>query len=364
VSGIDAPPLHEIAEERLAATEAFAVEAVAAVVEAEAAIGASTAEAEAAIGASTAEAGAAAAGVGAEEAEEAAAEDKEGVDEAAEMEARWRGRLKRTNPRNIPDTRMPPLTSRWGRAEDFLLDEPALAVERVAVLFEAVMNWPCARRVGLQVYMSPTFIKEAHRWNVCCQKQLTQAPEGHQIALLTTHRMLSSDVPERFRSAIGDKVKEINDMVNNHVGEIREIDGAWVRHGGVMPTPESHPHAYNCQYALNRSQYSQARKGAQGSVDPTQDPEGRYNLIFAAGDDGDGFKVRVCRICALAELLWFFGTDYTARELYSYYVNCRRLVLQRPHAWTNQERMRMVQAHYYSTGRWGLGCRRIGEDAV
>ena len=43
----------------------------------------------------------------------------------------------------------------------------------------------------------------------------------------------------------------------------------------------------------------------------------------AFGGD-DGFMVRVCRIMSLAELFWFWGNQYTARELYNYYIHARR----------------------------------------
>ena len=93
-------------------------------------------------------------------------------------------------------------------------------------------------------------------------------------------------------------------------------------------------------------------------LDHTADSEGRYNLILAHQSDFGGkesFKVRVCKVISLAELFWFFGAEYTAHELYAYYVNARRLVLMKPHSPTNPARREQVVAHYRSTGRWGMG---------
>ena len=99
---------------------------------------------------------------------------------------------------------------------------------------------------------------------------------------------------------------------------------------------------YNAQYAINKQQWAQCKQPAFGGggndlpqlPDHTQDPEGRYCTLLAAGDD-HSFRVRTARVIALAELFWFFGDKYTARELYAYYVNARRLVLTRPHSDAN-----------------------------
>ena len=238
-------------------------------------------------------------------------------------------------------------------------------MSRVQQLLERVQRWPYARRVGLKSYISETFIADAHRWNVMCQKLLTKG-----TALSTTHMTLCADIPDRFKSAIGDHAKEINDMVRNHEGEVREIDGAWVLHHGTVPTPWSHPTLYNAQYALCRQQYLALQDKGKGKghqlPDPMRDVEQRYNNILALaqpafGGGCGGFKVRVCKAIALAELFWFFGAEFTARELYAYYVNARRLVLCRPHPHTNADRHDMVRAHYASTGYWGLGNVGVNE---
>ena len=65
--------------------------------------------------------------------------------------------------------------------------------------------------------------------------------------------------------------------------------------------------------------------------------------------------MRTARVFALAELFWFWGHEFTARELYAYYVQTRRLVLTKPHSTTGAERREMAVAHRYTTGRWGLG---------
>ena len=154
-------------------------------------------------------------------------------------------------------------------------------------------------------------------------------------------------------------------MVRCHEGEVREIDGSWVRKDGMVPLSKKF---YNAQYAINKQQFAQwSREGDDGNdlpqlPDHTQDPEGRYCTILAAGEPAfGGFRVRTARVIALAELFWFFGPKYTARELYAYYVKARRLVLTRPHPEASEERRQQVHAHRETTGRYGLGSARPGE---
>ena len=56
-----------------------------------------------------------------------------------------------------------------------------------------------------------------------------------------------------------------------------------------------------------------------------------------------------------------FGNEYTAYELYAYYVNARRLVLMKPHSPTNPVRRQQVVAHFQSTGQWGMGNVGVGD---
>ena len=293
-------------------------------------------------------------------------EAEEEAKEAADPRERWLGKLTRRKPRYTPSTCLPPGVGRWGAARD-LLEDDDLAWGRVAALQDAMDAWDFARRVGFQDYCSPAFIVDAHRWNIQCQKQLTKG-----TATTLSHEVLVSDIPARFKSAIGDHKKEINDMVRNHEGEVREIDGAWVKHEGVTPTPQSHPALFQCQYALTRQEYltlqdKGAGKQAFRLPDPTRDPERRYNNILAApafgGGGGSGFNARACKIMSLAELFWFWGNQHAARELYNYYIHARRLVLNRPHPSTNEERRAMVKAHHATEGFWGLGNIGVGEHA-
>ena len=248
-----------------------------------------------------------------------------------------------------------------------------LAMGRVQALFEKVQQWTFARRVGLQSYMAQHFVRDAHRWNIHCQKVLVLPPS----ALATSHATLAADIPERFRSAVGDVCQSFNDMINAHLGEVREIDGSWVRHNGRMPTPESHLTLFHEQFCLSRSEFLAVKGRGKGNGKPTyirpsdegnDDPEGRVNTILKPALGGDSsssgavyFYVRVCRIISLAELFWFFGTEFTGRELYQYYVRARRLVLTRQHAWTSAARREMVVAHHAATGRWGMGDTPVGE---
>ena len=56
-----------------------------------------------------------------------------------------------------------------------------------------------------------------------------------------------------------------------------------------------------------------------------------------------------------------FDSEYTAHELYVYYVNARRLVPTKPHSTTNPLRRQQVVAHFQSTGRWGMGNVGVGD---
>ena len=99
------------------------------------------------------------------------------------------------------------------------------------------------------------------------------------------------------------------------------------------------------------------------------DVEGRINHVLrrapASGGGGGaappavgggGFEFRACRIIGFAELLHFFGNEFTAAELHCYWCNARRLCTRRAHPWTNPTRKAATQSHYAATGRWGLGC--------
>ena len=136
------------------------------------------------------------------------------------------------------------------------------------------------------------------------QKLLTK-----QNALHTTHATLCQDVPSRFKSAIGDNTNEVNDMVNNHAGQVRELDGVWVRMDGEVPKPRTHDGAF---YHAPPHGPSGWRGLGTELPDHTADSEGRYNLILAhqpAVGGEEGFKVRVCKVISLAELFWISATS-------------------------------------------------------
>ena len=82
-------------------------------------------------------------------------------------------------------------------------------------------TWICARRVGYRTYIAGDVVQNAHKRNSQCLKLLTK-----QNALSSTHAALCNDVPPRFQSAVGGNIKEVKDMVNNHLGEVRELGGA------------------------------------------------------------------------------------------------------------------------------------------
>jgi len=92
-------------------------------------------------------------------------------------------------------------------------------------------EWVQARLVGAADFARDDFIKSCTRWEVSCQKKMTVA----DATIAGVVDKLVSDFPARFKpeSAVGDlNLKEakcaISDMVNAHLGEMREIDGEWV----------------------------------------------------------------------------------------------------------------------------------------
>ena len=78
---------------------------------------------------------------------------------------------------------------------------------------------------------------------------------------------------------------------------------------------------------------------------------GKGQVGSAIGD----YMVWESTVMSIGELLWLHGNDYTASELYEYFVGARRCTSKRPHPWTNPERREAVVAHKGKTGRWGLG---------
>ena len=99
---------------------------------------------------------------------------------------------------------------------------------------------------------------------------------------------------------------------------------------------------FHAQFAQGKGFYS-----ADADTKPFKDDvEGRINHVLrrapasgggggaappAVGGSGDGFEFRACRIIGFAELLYFFGNEFTAAELHCYWCNARRLCTRRPH---------------------------------
>jgi len=97
-----------------------------------------------------------------------------------------------------------------------------------------------------------------------------------------------------------------------------------------------------------------------------KDEEGNINLILklkpagAKGRKGckgsaiGDYLVRSAKVISVAEACWMFGHEYSASEIYQYFMNARRLSTRRPHAWTNAQRRDAHLQHGAVTGRWGL----------
>ena len=98
-----------------------------------------------------------------------------------------------------------------------------------------------------------------------------------------------------------------------------------------------------------------------------KDEEGNINLILklkpagAKGRKGckgaaiDDYLVREAKVVSVAEACWMFGHEYSASDIYQYFMNARRVCTRRPHAWANVQRRDAQMQHRAATGRWGLG---------
>ena len=192
--------------------------------------------------------------------------------------------------------------------------------------------------------------------------------------------MLATNFPAHFQSgtasAVGDTVQAvkttITDIVNTHLGEMREIDGGWVPLETALcsarlavssipsPTVEFWAPLFNQQFALQ----GWDRAGAETAA--AKDDEGNINLVLKlAGPAGKlkgqvgsaigDYLVREGKVISVGEACWMFGHEYTAAELYQYFQNARRLTTKRAHSWTGAERREGVIQHKGATGRWGLG---------
>ena len=135
---------------------------------------------------------------------------------------------------------------------------------------------------------------------------------------------------------------------------------------------------FHGQFALVYREHMRHGKTGGGQV---QDDEGRINHVLritpalgcAANGDGGGeapafvggVEARAARIISFAELLLFFGEDYTAAELHTYWCNARRLSVRQAHAWTNPTRRSAQQAHHKAAWRYSLGSGvGVGETAM
>ena len=71
-------------------------------------------------------------------------------------------------------------------------------------------------------------------------------------------------------------------------------------------------------------------------------------------DDDKHYK-REASCFGLAELFGRFGHQYTAKQLYRYYLAARILVQKRAHGKSAPERQAAAQQRYKATGRYGFG---------
>ena len=214
------------------------------------------------------------------------------------------------------------------------------ATDRVEEMFHVVGQWQHARRVGFEDFRKAGFIKNANAWSIACMKFLTRGD-----ALQTTHAKLAQDIPGGFVSS--DVKQSIKDMVECHDGELREISGMWETQAGPAPTAEDEPHLYHCQFACNRQDFlAWQGKGYPARRSSAPGPGEMLSSVLKTPASGGGpvfgaetHLTRRATVVGLGELLWFFGSEFTACELYAFFTHAQRLTLKR-RAWWQQQRQR------------------------
>ena len=77
---------------------------------------------------------------------------------------------------------------------------------------KSVGQWQHLRRVTINDFRKPDFVKTANRWSLACMKYLTKPPEGNAFVAETVRHLLS-DIPARFKSASSDLTYALKDMV-------------------------------------------------------------------------------------------------------------------------------------------------------
>ena len=123
-----------------------------------------------------------------------------------------------------------------------------------------------------------------------------------------------------------DKWVYIKDLVTRHRGELRENGGSWVRQKTPFPQDECYFHP---QFNLRD------KSGGLGPLPPSDNPPwepGLVNTVLRKGPpekEDRSYHLRCAKMdrCAkvfgLMDLFSAWGHEYTAKELYAYYLSCR-----------------------------------------
>ena len=116
-----------------------------------------------------------------------------------------------------------------------------------------------------------------------------------------------------------DKWGYIKDLVARHRGELRESRGLWVRQKTPFPQDECYFHP---QFNLRD------KSGGLGPLPPSDNPPwepGLVNTVLRKGppEKEDCYYLRCAKIFGLMDLFSAWGHEYTAKELYAYYMSCR-----------------------------------------
>ena len=152
----------------------------------------------------------------------------------------------------------------------------------------------------------------------------------------------------------------MEDLVQNHHGELREISGEWQWQS--TPFPEDRPEFFHHQFAFAKANPFSGKgwkqKGSQGKggkvAAGTSATQPDNSVVMRDWADPHSHWLRVAKVFGLADLFFKLGDTFTAKQLYMYYTSTRVIVYKRPHGRSAPERVEAAQRRYKNTGRYGF----------
>ena len=120
-----------------------------------------------------------------------------------------------------------------------------------------------------------------------------------------------------------DKWVYIKDLVTRHRGELRENGGSWVRQKTPFPQDECYFHPqFNLRTPCLKDKFGGLASGIH-SDNPLE--RGLVNTVLRKGPpekEDRCYYLRCAKVFGLMDLFSAWGHEYTAKELYAYYLSC------------------------------------------